>query len=361
MKKNIILSFQISTVFIGTLVGAGLASGQEIKQFFSIFGYKSFFGIMLCAILYILVCNMIIKMSIERRLPSYNYLIKAVSVGLLGNTFGNIISKVLEFITGSFILCSSGIILAGSGALLNQFLGIPKFIGIFLMLFVALITLLRNTKGLIEINSFIVPCLIIVVLTVFLLSMFYYRKVISLDYIKDIPKYKDGWLKSTFLYAGYNIFGCIGVLVPLSSELPNKKSLYWGIFIGSVGLTVLCLIINLLLMLNIPYIFHYEIPLLYIANRFGKLIQFILLIIIWLEMFSTEVSDVYSLGKAMENSFKISYNKSIIILLALALPISSLGFVNLITVLYPAFGVVSLIFVILFVVYYIKTLNTKLN
>ncbi|MNP33734.1 hypothetical protein D3C76_1269940 [compost metagenome] len=107
-------------------------------------------------------------------------------------------------------------------------------------------------------------------------------------------------------------------------------------------------------MLNQPYIYRYEIPLLYIANRFGKVIQVMLLIIILLEMFSTEVSDVYSISKSLEESFNISFKKGIFIVILFALPISQIGFTNLISVLYPVFGMLSLLFIFQCVFFYVK-------
>ena len=50
MRKNYINIFQVAVVFIGTIVGAGLASGKEITHFFTSFGYKSFLGIILIAL-----------------------------------------------------------------------------------------------------------------------------------------------------------------------------------------------------------------------------------------------------------------------------------------------------------------------
>lgn len=41
--KSIIKVFQVAFVFIGTIVGAGLASGKEITNFFTVYGYKSFY------------------------------------------------------------------------------------------------------------------------------------------------------------------------------------------------------------------------------------------------------------------------------------------------------------------------------
>ena len=61
MIKKLSDVFQVAAVFIGTIVGAGLASGKEISNFFTYYGYKSFIGIIACGILYILVYFFIIK------------------------------------------------------------------------------------------------------------------------------------------------------------------------------------------------------------------------------------------------------------------------------------------------------------
>ena len=83
MKKTIGLIFQIAAVFIGTIVGAGLASGQEITQFFSTYGYVSFWGILICGIIYIVISSIIISISLKHKLSSYTELITLVSPGFL--------------------------------------------------------------------------------------------------------------------------------------------------------------------------------------------------------------------------------------------------------------------------------------
>ena len=347
MKNVISRIFQVAAVFIGTIVGAGLASGREITQFFTLYGYKSFVGIFICGILYILVASMLIKISIKNNLKSYNELITLVSPGFLG--------KVTDVITSFFLISGAAIILAASGALLHQYFGVTKWIGIILMTTLTLIVLFRDTKGLIEINTVIVPSLIIVLSCTFILFIILSKDSFSISYIKSIPYTKDYWLFSTILYAGFNLLCCSGVLIPLSSEIKSPKIMIWGVVLGSIGLTVLCIMINLMLMFNVPYIFKYEIPLLYIANRFGMLMQMMLLIVIWLEMFSTAVSDVYSVGKTLSHIFKISYKKAVLIIIAIAMPISQIGFANLVKVLYPSFGVISVVFIIQCTLFYFRS------
>ena len=184
--------------------------------------------------------------------------------------------------------------------------------------------------------------------------------MVSASYIKQIPSYKNNiipaqWFISALLYASFNMLCCSGVLVPISQEIKHKRILIPGVILGAVVLTILCYLVNIMLLLNIPQIFKYEIPLMYITHRFGTLLQILLLVVIWCEMFSTEVSDIYSVGKTLEKKFNISYKKAVVLILIVALPISQVGFRNLIKFLYPGFGAISLIFLIQCLIFYRKT------
>ncbi|MCM1992080.1 transporter [Oceanirhabdus seepicola] len=340
MKKEI---FQITTVFIGTIVGAGLASGQEITQFFSTYGLMGFTGLLICCLIYMVTCNLIVDISQKYSLSSYTELITKVGGGYFG--------KVTELFTSFFLISGAAIILAGSGALINQYFGVSKWLGIFIMAIVALVVLLNDTKGLIFVNSFIVPSLVLTIILIFTMYIIFFRHSISLDSLIRAREYKTYnfqgmWFLSALLYAGFNILSFTGVLVPLSKEIKNKRNFIYGIFLGAIILTIISLMINLLLTSNIPNIFKYEVPLLYIANHFKGPLEVLLLIIIWCEMFSTEISDIYSVGKTMEKKYNIPYKKCVCIILAIAIPISQLGFKRLITILYPLFGFVSVLFII---------------
>lgn len=346
MKENLKLIFQVATVFIGTIVGAGLASGKEITQFFTQYGIKSFTGIIGCGIFYIIMGSIISKISIHHELDSYSDVINLISPNLIG--------KLTGFITTLFLISSASIILAGSGALIQQFFGIPKIIGSLIMICISLFFLLRGTDGLIEVNSFIVPGLITTITLISALYFCFSRDTVSLNNILSFEPKKNGIFLSTLLYAGYNTLSASGVIVPLSNQIKKPKIMLVGIAAGVTGLTVLCFMINLLLTVNQPYIYNYEIPLLFVANRFGNIIQAILLMIIWLEMFSTEVSDIYSISKTLEQSFNVDFKKIIFIVISIALIISQFGFGNLITKLYPLFGLLSLLFISQCLFYYFK-------
>ena len=346
MKKDFSKIFQIAVVFIGTIVGAGLASGQEIKEFFTSYGLVSFLGIIVCGVFYIILGSIISKISIKYQLNSYGEVIKIISPNFLG--------KLTGVITTLYLIASASIILAGSGALINQFFGIPKILGSLIMVVLALFFLLKDTEGLIEVNSFIVPTLVITITLLMVLYFLFCKDKVSLSNLINITPTKKGITKSTILYFGYNTLCSLGVLVPISTRIKNTKTMFYGITLGSIGLILLSIAINFLLMINMPYVNNYEIPLLFVAQPFGNIIQALLLVVIWLEMFSTEVSDVYSISRTIDDTFHIDFKKSIFIVILIALPISRIGFSKLISSLYPLFGLLSLIFISQTIYFYIK-------
>lgn len=346
MKDELSRIFQVAVVFIGTIVGAGLASGQEIKEFFTSYGVLSFLGIIACGIFYVILGSIVSKISIKYKLNSYGDVIKIVSPNILG--------KITGVITTLYLISSASIILAGSGALIHQFFGIPKIIGSLIMVVFAIFFLLRDTNGLIEVNSFIVPILIITITLITLLYFMFCKDMVSFQQMTKFEPTKTGIALSTILYAGYNTLCCLGVLVPLSNQIRKPKTMFFGIALGALGLMLLSAAINFLLMINQPYIHKFEIPLLFVAQPFGNIIQSLLLVVILLEMFSTEVSDVYSISKTINHTFNIDFKKGIFIVILIALPISRIGFSKLIGSLYPFFGLLSLVFISQTVYFYYK-------
>ena len=114
------------------------------------------------------------KISLLYKLNSYSEVMQVISPNIFG--------KLTGIITTLYFISSASIILAGSGALIHQFFGIPKIIGTLIMLCISLFFLLRGTEGLIEVNSFIVRGLILFMLQqkkVVFLYLHYYIQAIT--------------------------------------------------------------------------------------------------------------------------------------------------------------------------------------
>ncbi|MEF9951491.1 MAG: transporter [Clostridium sp.] len=329
---------KICAVFIGTIIGAGLASGQEILQFFSLYGVKSFIGIGICCGLYVAFSIVIVHLCYKHNFKSYNDMV----VYVLGKKLGRLTDLFLTF----FIFAGNTIMISGGGAMLNEFFGLNKAVGILLMALLSFLVTSLSTKGLIATNLIVVP---LSTLMIILIGVFTYKY--NPDSITNIINFnpiqwKSGFLSSSILYASFNLILATGVICPLTCEIKSRKKFITGCIIGGIVLTILAVSINYALLTYYPGSFHSEIPTLYISKKFGGLFMLLLTAIIWLEMFSTEISNLYSLGKRMEHSFKLSYTTSVLIIILLSIPIAFVGFSNLIRILYPPFGAISLVFLV---------------
>ena len=55
MKNEKLGILNIALVYVGTIMGAGFASGREIWQFFGVFGNKGYIGVGFVGILFIII------------------------------------------------------------------------------------------------------------------------------------------------------------------------------------------------------------------------------------------------------------------------------------------------------------------
>lgn len=351
--KNVKLMLQIAMIFIGSIVGAGVCSGRELNQFFATYGIAGLVGLIFCGILYIVFSRVIIIITTRYHVSSYNEFVELVCP--------KPVAKFINIVLTLFLLSSTAIILAGSGSLLNQYFHLPKKVGLIIMVVLSSIFLLRNTAGLFEVNTVVVPTLLLVMTTIFIGYIRQNPSTFTFSYMQMIPRQKTNLVTSTLVYVSFNILTIIGVIVPLTNDLKKPKQIIGGVILGSSVLTLLGMMITFLMLVNPFHPALYEIPLLGIAMELNPLLQIGMITITWLEMFSSQVSNVYSLSYYLKNRFHISYVSGIFIVVLVALPFSGIGFSKLVEVLYPLYGILSLVFLGFCLLFMYQDKSQKIN
>ncbi len=347
--KNIILIIQIALIFIGSIVGAGVCSGRELNQFFSAYGVVGLGGLALCGVLYIVFGSLIVIITDKFKVGSYDEFVDLVCP--------KPVAKFTNIVLTLFLFSSTSIILAGSGSIISQYFGLPRWIGSLIMIVLSGLFLMRKTEGLFEVNSIVVPLLLIVMTAIFVKYIGQRPESIQMDNLRLLPRQKTNLLTSTCIYVSFNILTIIGVIVPLTNELKKRREIICGLVLGSVLLTIIGIIIAFLMLVNPLHPQLYEVPMLGIAMEMNRILQLGMLGIMWLEMFSSQVSNVYSLSYFLSNKYKIPYNKGVFLVVLVASPFSLVGFSNLIEVLYPMYGILSLIFLFYGVVFFVKNVD----
>lgn len=327
----------VATTFIGTVVGAGFASGQEILKFFSHFGPGGITGILLSSLLFSISGTLIMYLGSKLKASSFAEVVRHVC----GKRFG----PLMDFLLGLFLFGTLSVLLAGSGAVFFQQWGLPFWLGTGLTLFITVLTALFGLKGVIRANSLVVPLMLLFCLLVTLPAISLDRLQYSLiDFIPAGDGAAPHWLLSALLYVSYNITLGTSVLAPISREISCRSSLLWGGILGGLGLGVLAMLINLAILCHYPAAAQFEVPSLFVAGHLTSIIQLIFSFILWAEIFTTIIGTVYGLAVRIAVMTRLNYTLITMVLMILALGLSQFGFAGLVGTIYPLFGYISLFF-----------------
>ena len=146
-------------VIIGTLIGAGFASGQEIYAFFFSFGIKGLIGILISSFIIGITVYKTLQIVYKNNLENYGDFLDRLIKNKKVNNITNVIINI-------FILISFYIMIAGFGAYLQQEVDLNSIIGSSILAILCLILFKTNIKGLVKINEILIPILIIIVILI---------------------------------------------------------------------------------------------------------------------------------------------------------------------------------------------------
>ncbi len=205
-----------------------------------------------------------------------------------------------------------------------------------------------DIKNIAKINSIIIPILIFFILYVGVKNL----KYINLGLFEDTlnKTNKISWVIQAILYASYNMILVIPVLITLKEFIKSKKQIFIIAIIASGIIYILSSIIFLLLT-GINTDFSYiEMPVVYvIKNNFSNL-SLIYGFIILIAIFTTAVSIGASFLNNVSKNKKDYRFKALIICIASVI-VSNIGFSNLVKVLFPMFGYMGVLQILLILVY----------
>ena len=314
-------------VIIGTIIGAGFASGQEIYSFFSVYEENGLIGIILSNILMGIIMYNILKKANEVKVSSYGDLLKKYNIPKR-------IVQIINVIVNIFLLISFYIMVAGFSAYFQQEFNIPEIITMVIILIICYITFMQNIEGIAKINSIIIPILIAIVIIIG-------AKANVLENISNINvsniSFSANWVIKSIEYASYNSILLIPILISVSTYTKNKEKQ------TSIIVTCIMLIISLiifLIMFKQTEISTAELPLVYIASSFGEFFKLIYGIVIIFAIYSTMISAGYGFLQNCSNNKK-TYKILAIIMCVSAIFTLFFSFSGLVNLTYPVFGILG--------------------
>jgi uncharacterized membrane protein YkvI len=332
LAKSLLIGF----TYIGTIVGAGFATGQEILQFFTLYGKAATLTIFISSILFIWLGTKI--MIISHDIKAYSY--EDMNIHL----FGVFIGRWVSFLMLILLMAITTVMLAGAGSVFSEHLHISYQYGLLVTMLLAYSVIIRGMAGIKLVNSLVVPIMLLFTIIVFKLAIQSPSGFNFLHLTTDYPAWRV-WL-SPFMYTAFNLALSQAVLVPLGATAPNVRTIKLGGLIGGIGITLMLCIGHIALSAHMPGIAQFEIPMGHIITPLGPWVHMMFIFIIYAEIFTTLIADLYGLSLQLEQRTSIRRQVIVISLLIICYMVSQIGFRTLLSTLYPLMGLISLLWLI---------------
>ena len=313
-------------LIIGSIIGAGFSSGQEILTFFTGSGKFSYLIIILSTIFLYISLKELIKFGRITKSKT----IKEINKTLFKNiTFFNVFIYLSLFV---FIIAMiAGLNSIGGLIFKNINFPILTIVSLFFALFICEL----GYNAIKKVNNFLMPVVILLIIFVTLFNIFVNFKNFQTINITFINFFE--YLLLGFCYISYNIVFSSSLIVENSINFCNKKTKINALVI-SVILGGLILLINIALLKTTNY--NNALPMLSLAFNINNVVGYLFSFILWFSVLTSLISCLYMLI----NNFKINKIISSSIILTLGYMLSLFGFNNIINFIYPIQGIIGLIF-----------------
>ncbi|MBE7032363.1 MAG: hypothetical protein E7401_05325 [Ruminococcaceae bacterium] len=336
MKKTLSIAF----VYIGLVIGAGFASGREIFEYFNLASRTDFTGIIFASLGFAAIAY--ITMSLAKRYSA------ATFDGLLTRLSGKLARPVKIFMH-TFMFCGFFIMLSASGVLFKSTAGLSPRFGIFLLAALCFAVFVFDLKGIVAVNTILVPLMIAGMLYLCITSILFDAKPVSSLY----NSVRRNFLVSAVCYVSYNTITAGAVLVPLAASSQRRELIHASAIAGAVLGGLIFLVWTAL---NIYYdaIFSSEMPLLSLAAVHGELSRWVYTAVLFMALCTTAISQGFGILSKFHLEKTADRALAAAILCLGASPFAGFGFSDLVSQLYSAFGFAGLGWTAILIYKYIK-------
>lgn len=322
---------KVAALFVGAVIGAGFASGQEILQFFGIYGTRGITGALWSAVAFAYLGGIIQLAAVRLRAASY----RDVLAYFLGPRLGRLMDTLSTFVLAGGL----AVMLAGSGAVLHQQFGLPPAAGILLLAALTVAVLYYGLSGVVAVNAVLVPLKILLILVVALLAGMTASP--APGETPPGPAGGLGWAWSAVLYVSYNLVVPLAVLSSLGRYLRPGEAVAGaagaGLALGGTAALVTWAIVH-----NLPAAAAYQVPMLYLAGRVNPVLQILVSAVVWVAVFTTAIANAHGLASRLARLGSGGYRRLASMVTFGLVPVAFFPFADLVGLLYPLFGYLGL-------------------
>lgn len=353
--KRILL---IGSAFIGLIVGAGFASGQEILQYFTSFGMVGTFAALISTVLFAYVGMMMMWLGSKFKATGHNDVVHKITGS---GWFGNTLSWLIDVILILTLLCFGIVMLAGGGSNLEQQFGWPTWAGTTLMAIITFLAGMLRIDAVVKIIGNVTPLLIIFILIIAIFCIFTLDG--SLGHLNHLAQgHKpaiNNWVVSGINYVSLNVGLGASMTFVMGGNEKNSKIAAIGGLLGGFVLGLMIIVSHLAIFSKIDVVGHLSLPMLGLVNEISPILGFIMAIVVYLMIFNTCLGMFYSLATRFSDAGTSKFKVIFTVTLIIGYIVSFVGFTDLMAILYPIIGYFGVLMILVLIYAPIKMKMNK--
>ncbi len=345
LRKN--RTLELAASYVGAVVGAGFASGQEQVHFFFPMRFQLETGALPvglgglpAGLLFVLFGAALGELAFRYQTSSSRDFLKKLVPWPL--------CTIYDVLMTFFIFWSLSIMLAGSGTLFKQTMGVSQMMGMLPTAVFTVFATAAGIDGLLAVNLIMSPFMVVMPVVVAILSIWKRAQGFLMPISTGIFRgalasaLTPSWLLSALLYVSYNVLLAVGVFASMGRDIPDKGAARQGGVLGGIALMFFLVAIQSVLATYGRSVFGEELPMLKAASCHGLLIARCYSLALWFAMATTSVCSVFTLSQRLSRHTSVSKLSLIVAITAVACLPAQLGFAKLVGTVYPIIGYLGL-------------------
>lgn len=334
--------FRCAGGFVAWVIGSGFATGQEVLQFFTSYGFASYGIILINLVGFLLVGNILLTVGHQHReiedFQQFEY--------YCGKGLGVFYSWLIPIT----LLPVMSVLISGAGATLSEYYGLNHYIGAMIMAVAILVAYFIGFDRLVKVLSFVGPsiiafCLFIGAITV-INDFANFDQIRSFEPALAASQSSAHWILSAVLYVSYNFLCGSVYYTQLGKTTASLREARAGATIGALLLIAAITVINTAILLNGGETAALAIPNLYLAKKISWIFGAVFSIFLVMGIFSACSAMMWTVC----SKFATGREKTDrIIAFAVAGGTFTLGLISfgeLIGVIYPIIGYLGFVYII---------------
>ena len=342
---------KIALIFVGSMIGAGFASGKEAWQFFGVFGIKGLAGIALAVFLYCFLGY--ISVSIAGKLKSGDI---AAMICPVENAA---IRTFIGMMMCAFLLVAYVAMLAAGGALVEARVGLSHVAGSFIYMLLAIVTALGGFERVASRIGKVAPILVAGTLVIGLFLILRNPEAIFRAKASAASPFASHWVPAAIGYVGYNMTAAVPVLGQCALRAKDAATAKKGALLGGILLGICSVILFFVTLTDPKLAASAALPMLSFAGDISGFLGNIYALFLLIAIFGAATTCFYGFTTKLGS---VRYRSLIIWTVGIGGYVLSLyGFSNFVANVYPVVGYLSVAFFVMEIWNFIRLKNKRVD